>query len=376
MIEHNYSLELFYKSTNNPQLQYTDDHAKALLKVSLLMNLCIPLVTHFAYIRKVPDIDEFLLDVYDYILYSPQFNGEVDLVSKLYETSISNVNRNAKNNIVIWSKQDIRGKDRITHSMGAVRNIILNIIPKYTFDQNMVSLNYTSIQKSNKYQVTDIQYEYSYVSLSSSKREGEDNASDFDRFESNLTKADESKFLQVKFNYEYTMSKIEAEWGPYNDDEIAFYKKQLMNANGEVINNFQKQLVFNLFYKYFGDSISINAINVNDYIKLIISAKKMLKAGAMGYLPYIISGKVNKIVSRKTLNKKEIAEMEASQYYPLVKDKYKHDKIMQQILGTIATIITSNFSIIDYENPELNGIPINIETRIVIEETLMYILLL
>jgi hypothetical protein len=149
-----------------------------------------------------------------------------------------------------------------------------------------------------------------------------------------------------------------------------------MNANGEVINNFQKQLVFNLFYKYFGDSISINAINVNDYIKLIISAKKMLKAGAMGYLPYIISGKVNKIVSRKTLNKKEIAEMEASQYYPLVKDKYKHDKIMQQILGTIATIITSNFSIIDYENPELNGIPINIETRIVIEETLMYILLL
>ena len=115
----------------------------------------------------------------------------MDIVSKLYETSISNVNRNAKNNAIIWNKQDIRGKDVITHSMGAVRNIILNIMPKYTFSQNMVSLNYTSIQKSNKYQVTDIQYEYSYVSLSSSKREGEDNASDFDRFESNLTKADE-----------------------------------------------------------------------------------------------------------------------------------------------------------------------------------------
>ena len=188
MIEHNYSLELSYKSANNPQLQYTDDHAKALLQVSLLMNLCIPIITHFAYTRKISDIDNFLLDVYDCIIY---IFDDVNLYSKLYETSISNVNRNAKNNAIIWAKQDIRGKDVVTHSLGTVKNIILNIMPKYTFSANMVSLNYTSIQKSNKYQVTDIQYEFSYVSLSSSKREGEDNVSDFDRFESNLTHADE-----------------------------------------------------------------------------------------------------------------------------------------------------------------------------------------
>ena len=373
MVDYNYSLELSYKSTNNPQLQYTDQHAKVFLKASLFMNLCIPLVTHFAYNRKVTDIDEFLLNVYDNILYL--FNN-VDIVSKLYETSISNVNRNAKNNAVIWAKQDIRGKDTITHSMGTVRNIILNIMPKYTFSQNMVSLNYTSIQKSNKYQVTDIQYEYSYVSLSSSKREGEDNASDFDRFESNLTKADESRYLQVKYNYEYIMKTIEAEWGPFNEDEIMFYKKELRNNNGEIINNFQKQLVFNMFYKYFGDTTSINAINEDDYVKLIITARKMLKQSAMGFLPYIISGKVTKIISRKSLNKKEIAEMESSQYYPFVVDKYKNPKLLNQILGTIATIITSSFNIIDYHDRELNGKPINVETRIIIEETLMYILLI
>ena len=96
------------------------------------------------------------------------------------------------------------------------------------------------------------------------------------------------------------MGKIENRFGPYDPAEIAFYKKELRNANGEIINNFQRQLVFNIFYKYFGDTISINAINEDDYIKLIISARKMLKDNAMGYLPYIISGKVNKIVSRKT----------------------------------------------------------------------------
>lgn len=375
MVEMNYSLELSYKSANNPQLQYTDDHAKTLLQASILMNLCIPIICHFAYSRKISDIDEFLLDIYDNILYAPQFS-HCNITAKLYETSISNVNRNAKNNAIIWAKQDIRGKDTITHSMGAVRNIILNIMPKYTFSQNMVSLNYTSIQKSNKYQVTDIQYEYSYVSLSSSKREGEDNVSDFDRFEANLTKADESTYLMIKYNYEYIMKNIEAQWGPFSDDEINFYKKELTNSNGEIINNFQKQLVFNIFYKYFGDTVSIKSINTDDYIKLIISAKRMLKNSSMGFLPYIISGKVNKIVSRKSLNKKEIAEMEASQYYNYVVDKYKNPKILQQILGTIATIITSSFSVIDPFDPQLNGTPIVVESRIIIEETLLYTLLI
>lgn len=155
MVDYNYSLRLSYKSINNPQLQYTDDHAKTLLHMSILMNLCIPLITHFAYMRRIPDIDEFILDVYDNILYYPEFTQDVDIASKLFQTSISNVNRNAKNNATIWNHQDIRGKDTITHSMAAVRNIILNIMPKYAFNQNMVSLNYTSIQKNNKFQITD-----------------------------------------------------------------------------------------------------------------------------------------------------------------------------------------------------------------------------
>ena len=152
MVENNYSLELNYKSITNPQLQYNNDHAKILLRMSIMMNFCIPLITHFAYIRKVADIDEFILDIFDYILYYPEFNG-VDIPSKIYQTSISNVKRNEKNNQTLWAKQDIRGKDIITHSEAALRNIILNIMPKYTFSQNMVNLNYTSIQKNNKFQI-------------------------------------------------------------------------------------------------------------------------------------------------------------------------------------------------------------------------------
>ena len=375
MVNHNYNLALSYKSANNPQLQYTDDHAKALMHMSILMNLCIPIITHFAYMRRESNIDEFLLDIYDYILYAPPF-ASVNIPAKLYETSISNISKNEKNNAVIWAKQDIRGKDVVTHSMGAVRNIILNIIPKYTFNQNMVSLNYTSIQKSNKYQVTDIAYEYSYIPLSSSKRDGEDNASEMDKYESNLIKINEALYLQSKFNCEATMRRIVQEWGPFNEDEINFYMKELRNDQGEIINGFQKQLIFNLFYKYFGDTESIKAVNVRDYVILMLAAKKMLKNNMMGYFPYIISSKVQKIFSRKTLNKKEFTRMQQSQYYQLIVDKYKNEKIIKQILGTVATIITSTFHIIDYDDPELHGQPIVVESDMIIEEALLYILLI
>lgn len=375
MVDRNYSLSLSYKSANNPQLQYTDNHAKALMQMSILMNLCIPLITHFAYIRRIPDIDEFLLDIYDYIIYAPPFS-HVDIPAKLYETSISNVLKNEKNNAIIWQKQDIRGKDTVTHSMGAVRNIILNIMPKYTFDKSMVSLNYTSIQKSNKFQVTDIAYEFTYIALSSSKREGEDNASEFDKYEQNMTKQNEALYLQSKVNSQFTMKKIERQWGPFDPEEIRFFKKELRNENGEIINGFQKQLIFNLFYKYFGDTASINAINEDDYVKLMLVARKMLRNDMMVFLPYIISSKVEKIVGRKTLNKKELLKMEQSQYYPMIQDKYKNDKLIKQILGTIATIITSTFHIIDYNDRELNGKLISIEPDIIIEEALLYILLI
>lgn len=376
MVERNYSLELNYKSNNNPQLQYKDVHAKALMEMSILMNLCIPLITHFAYMKRIDDIDEFILDVYDYILYSPIFDGRMDINSKLYETAKSNVRRNEINNMGVWMKQNIRGKDAITHTMDASRNIIINIIPKYTFDKSMISLNYTSIQKNNKYKITDIKYEYSYIPLSSSRREGEDSTSDFDRYESGLIKVSEMMYLQSNFNYEYVINKITERWGPFDEDEINFYINNLKNENGEIVNKFQKELIFNLFYKYYGDTQSIRDTNNIEYVKLMLAGKKMLLNNNMIFLPYILSSKAVKIISRKSLNKKELVELQSSPYYQMVLDKYKSEKIMKQIFATIATIITSTFNFIDYHDRELNGNTIMVDTKIIENEFLLYALII
>ena len=240
---------------------------------------------------------------------------------------------------------------------------------------------------------TDISYEINYIPLSSASGDAEDSASDLDKYESNLSKTDESLYLHTKYNCFATMNRICKLYGPFDEREIDFYIHEMKNANGECMNAFQRNIVFNLFYKFFSDTQSIQAINLRDYVKLILASKKMLASNRMTYMPYIISAKIDKIVTRKTLNKREMAKMEVSPYYKLVQEKYKNDKIVKQILSTIATLITSSFRIIDYDptnyNPstgcngdivlhagKMNGVPLSIEADMIIEECLLYILLI
>ena len=77
--------------------------------------------------------------------------------------------------------------------------------------------------------------------------------SEFDKFESSTTKADASLMMQAQIASEETMKLIRMKYGPFDQDEINFFKRRLAE-NGEVkINSLQKMLVFNLFYRFFGD---------------------------------------------------------------------------------------------------------------------------
>lgn len=152
MVEDNYALALDskkYENNKNPALVYKDRHTKILLWMSLLQNMCIPLITHYIYIKKIANSNEFILDIFNIILGM----SEVNIFNKLYETAISSVTRNSNKHERLWAKQDIRGKTTVTHALESVQNIILNIMPKYIYENNIISFNYTSIKKNIHYQV-------------------------------------------------------------------------------------------------------------------------------------------------------------------------------------------------------------------------------
>lgn len=374
MNEVNYTLNLVYKNKTNIGLQYNNVHGNYFMEMSLLMNMLIPLITHFIYKKKiVSGIEQFFLNIYHSLFDKYK---DVDLYNKLYETTNTTINKDANANRDLWNMSSIRGCDPVVNSFDVVDIIIMQVIPKYKYSENIIMYNFGSIKKSLKYTVTDISYEFDFISLSSSKRDGEDNTSQFDKFEAHLIKSDESKYLQNKFNSERTMEFIRNKYGPFSDEEIDFYLSELMKSGKLVMNNFQKRLIFNLFYKLFGDSISINSINIRDYVVLMIAAKRILISSGMVVLPYIISSKVIKLITRNTINKKEMMKLEASEYYNIVQQKYNNPKIEKQILSNIAVILSSEFEVIDYNNRELNGTKLSIFPEYLIEEMLMYVSLI
>lgn len=202
------------------------------------------------------------------------------------------------------------------------------------------------------------------------------NTSEFDKFESFLQKADSSLYLQNKVACQSSMNAIELLYGPFDENEVDYYLSCLADGNHIAVNSFQKDLVFNLFYKYFNDTQTLNLISIRDYAKLIIAARNILENAGMVLLPYIVSSRVDRVASRKNINKKELVKLELSPLYQQIKDKYRNEKVMKHIYSLIATILSSDFRHIDYNDRGNDGGLIPIIPDLVMEEVLMYITLI
>ena len=68
-----------------------------------------------------------------------------------------------------------------------------------------------------------------------------------------LQKCDESLLVHNSCACSAAMEQIRMNFGPFDEDEILFYKRRLSDGDKCTINGFQRDLLFNLFFKYFGD---------------------------------------------------------------------------------------------------------------------------
>lgn len=378
MNEYNYYIHLTYRNKNHPCLEYTDKHAKIFMEISLLENMVIPLASHFSFKNNyvTNDVDRLMIRCFDKIFSCTKNKYGVDIFQKLYETTETNVDKNVKNNSVVWGMQDIRGKTPVTHTMDTVIQIIKQIIPKYTYSKNIIHFNFNAIGSENKYKVTDIPYEFQLASVSSSNRD-EDNNSEADKFEAHIAKIDEAMLLQTNVNCDTTMKNIIQMYGPFNPAEIAFYEKELTKDGKPIKNSFQANLISYLFLKEFKDTRAVKITNNEQYIILMIAAKRYLCREGQTLLPFILGGKVEYLVTKKIVNKKILKRIEISELYPQVKDKYRNDKINEDnVFKNIAQLLASQFRVIDFYHPEINGKLIEVIPEKICEEMLQFVLMI
>lgn len=385
MVEDNYYIDLNYKNKSNEGLQYSNTHGKYFMEISHFMNILIPLIMHFIYKNKImvkEKIDELIYEIFNWLFEkyvdvdAMQKRGlkPVDMCAKLYETAITTMQSHCKSNKGIWTVCEIRGFSPTINANDAINTVIMQVMPKYTYSGNIISCNISSIRYNIKFNI-DIQYEYDFSSLSSSKRDGEDNTSQFDKYEAHMIKTDESLIIHNKFISDKVMESIIARYGPFDDAEIDFYTKELINHGRPLINKFQQTLVNYMFLKYFENTIGIYSINTRQYVILMIAAKRIMLSSGMRLLPYIVAGNVIQISSRTTLSKKELVKVEQSEYYNSILIKYNGDeKKIRQLLSLIATILSSKFTIIDYYDSSINGMDIKVESDILIDEVLRFII--
>ena len=157
-VDDNYMMKLSSNNNKTPNLQFEDKHAKILYKISLFTNMYIPLATHYMYIHMIKssqDVQDFVLELFG--LCSDKYLEEegVNIYNKLYETATSVVNKSKNPDRHLWEKNAIRGINTTTHTRESVLDIILQIIPKYTYDKNTISFCYFSLRQALRFKITD-----------------------------------------------------------------------------------------------------------------------------------------------------------------------------------------------------------------------------
>lgn len=381
-VEDNYSMNL---SSNNktPNLQFDNGHAKLLYKISLLMNMYIPLATHFIYIKftvKDPQkVKDFLRELFSMTVERIKELHGVDIYNKIYEVAESVVNKSKGPDKVLWDKSLIRGINPTTHTMDSVDDIILQIIPKYNYTRNIINFNYFSNRQCLRFRITEIRYEAVFVPLSSSKRDADQN-SEYDRYAAHLDKPDESLRIMNKVIAERTVEYIEKIYGGISYGEIEHYRVKLTAGGNSAKNPLQQQLIGYTFYKYFGDPISMESIaGEYAYIKLMIAAKRHLSQSGYVVLPYIISSRISRSATRKLMN---ISKRDRLKINPdilkTLEVKYAgNQKVIDKIWELAGSILSATYEIIDYNNQEIEGLElgkdISLFEDVIINEVVKFI---
>lgn len=376
----NYTMKLKSNGNKTPNLQFCDSHAKILYEISLLMNMYIPLCSHYCYIhfiKKSSEVQDFMLSLFDMCVIKYEEEQDIYIYEKIYETCVSIVNKSKNADKILWQKNVIRGVNTTTHILESVNDTILQIMPKYNYVKNIINFNYFTNRKSLNYKITDIAYEMPFVKLSSSKRDADQN-SEFDKYEARIAKKDGALSLQNKVAAEAVFDHVVNLYGPFSDEEVEHYRKKLTCNGSALINPLQFDLLGYVYYKDLGDPVTWKAIpNGTAYIKMLIAAKRMFLNSGMVILPYIFSSRVTRLSTRKVIGKKDSLDIHNSDLYEDFKRKYNNPKLEQELDELIGRVESSSFEIIDWDTEnncpgEYDGKMLPMINYIINQEMLFY----
>ena len=335
-------------------LEFTNQHVKILLSISLAMRILCPVIFHYFSINNINagkddnELFDFYLGLFKLFGYGTTFelydsdnnllksdidrsvidealkNGEIyfdstlnnregyrikdsnnyyaltriDMYNKLFVYVKAKVLESYSNNSIIFDQREIMGKDIYWVINNFTKNMLVSsIIVKYKFGSkeektNIIGLNKTVLKYQLNYYLKE-QYKKTMIEVTDTKNS--DELSGADKMLMNLTKLDEGIMVYADINIDSTVNMIKKLIDiPISDDEVNYYMKH------HVPSKIQIQLVYSYYTKYFHSYRDLNLLTRRDYITLLLLLKKKLLI-ELGYeeedgtihqaaLPYILTG--------------------------------------------------------------------------------------
>ena len=369
----------YYKKSEKKHLEsleFTNEHNKILLEISMGMKLLAPIMLHFAAINSIrigKDSD------YIFRFYEPLFRvfGKgVNMYNKLFVYVKAKVYDCHATNGKIFDQREIQGVDILTVIRHFIQKVIIseNMI-KYRFNEtwdsknhkykeNVIGFNKVVMQYQLRYFVKE-SYAVTYIEVSDTKNT--DGLSGSDKMAMNLNKLDEGVFILIDLNVNHGLKKImESIDVDVTKEEIEYYMENYHPVD------IQTEMIRYHFAKYVDSVRDLKVLDNVGFITLAIILKKKLLIEA-GYdaalngeeykgsvLPYILTGNViGHVNNRMIRNNKSLEKIkEDPSYQYLVNEKYKYLEEINDnhgVLSIISTFSNTKFSYVTPENPDLTG---------------------
>jgi hypothetical protein len=154
MVEDNYYVDVGSVETDRKfaeSLEFTNEHAKLMMKISLSMKIMVPVLFHYINTYQVIKNEPVeLYPFYDRLFY--MFSKEIDIYNKLWYSVNVKVNMNYAKNKVLWQQREFKGTNELEQVDYLLKDkIISETFFKYSFDKNIINFNSVVMERQLNY---------------------------------------------------------------------------------------------------------------------------------------------------------------------------------------------------------------------------------
>jgi len=383
-VDENYSLNLdeITKKTKdakrkvNEELQFSDAHARELLKIAYLYRVMIPIISVYFFYNKAgfstvkasdltdeednesevsaEELEEMQFDDVNSSIFAHLFDkfskDPEALRNKLYRLTFSGVSKTSYSDRRFWLAAKNVAITEKTEALEIYKKLLTNAIPKLSIDgdKNVISFLQSVINNQVDFLFQN-KFKYHFIPIGSTESsfstddDDDSSISEFERMEIQQSRKDEGAYLIRKLNIKNVIESIPEKFN------VGVTDAEVKDAMQHITRHFiQESIIAILTFKYFNDKEALKFVTFYQYCYLLIACKKYLLQQKFVYLPKILTANCDKHRERLNIAGKKVRPeiLNSKKYKDLIAERYPNfaDEIEKPFISFIATIYSSVFS--------------------------------